>query len=71
MPGSGEFEENFVAIDADYLSMRCNSLGNARRNCTGATADIQHGKSRPQQFSQAAVVSLQGSTAENSRIGAV
>jgi hypothetical protein len=68
---SREFEEHLVAIDADYESIGSNSLRNARSDGTGAAADIKHRKSRPQQFGKAAMISLKGSSTEDSRIGSV
>ena len=66
-----EFQKHIVAIDSDYAPLRSNNLGNSRGDGACSTANIQHGKTNPQQSGKMAVVSLKGPTIQDSGIGAV
>jgi len=67
----GKFEKCLVAVDANYVSVWCNSLRNTRCNCAGATADVKHAEPWMKKFGKAAVISLKGSSPEDARIGPV
>jgi len=66
-----KLQKHLVAIDSDCVPLRSNNLGNSRGDGAGSTANIQHGKTNPQQPGKMAVVSLKGSTVEDSGIGPV
>ena len=71
MFGPGDFEKYLVAVDAEYLSMRSNSLRSTRGNCAGSAADINHSEAWMKEFGKAAVIPFKGSSPEYARIGPV
>jgi hypothetical protein len=66
--GSRQFEKRLVSIDAEHVSMWSDSLRNARGNRAGAAANIKHRESWLQKLGKAAMVSLRGTSAKDSRI---
>jgi len=67
----GEFEKYLIAVDADYVSVRCNSLSSTRCNRARSAADIKHSEPWMKKFGKAAVIPTKGSSPEYARIGPV
>ena len=67
----GKFEKYLIAVDADYVSVRCNSLSNSRCNRARSAADIKHVESWMKKIGEATVIPIEGSSLEYARIGPV